>query len=166
MKYTVTIVFIMLIACSDQGTPSISVDGVKPSLSLDQEKAWRTMTGTWYGSQPKKGGGQHDWIVVRDNTGAYQITFRSYDKNGDYEDSIEVGEWGISGPIYFSIFKARVKDGEFISVDPTNPYNRDTYKIISLSETEFIYESFTSDNRFTLKRVEDDFTFTQINDLN
>ena len=131
----------------------------KPGLSIAQEDAWVLMIGRWLGSQPIRGGGKRDWIVTRLPNGAYEIVFRVYDSDGNYEESIEIGEWGVAGPIYFSIFKGRVIDGELHGVDPTDPYNRDAYKIISITDEEFVYESFSSGNRFTIKKVANDYMF-------
>jgi hypothetical protein len=117
------------------------------------------MVGKWYGSQPKKDGGYLEWIVDRALDGSYLVRFRLQEQDGNVREQAEVGEWGIAGPIYFSVFKAYVRENEFVPVDPTNPYNRNAYKILELSEETFIYEEFNTKNKYTAKRVPETFDF-------
>src|SRR5690606_40558773 len=37
--------------------------------------------------------------------GTYQLTVRDYSLDGSYLQQVEVGQWGISGPVYFTIMK-------------------------------------------------------------
>lgn len=117
------------------------------------------MVGKWYGSQPTKEGGVKQHTIERAIDGSYKIVFRVTDANGKVEESSEVGHWGVSGPIYFSIFRGWLSDGRLSTSDPTSPYNYDAYKIINLSTEDFEYESFSSGNRYKIKRVPNDFEF-------
>lgn len=140
-------------------TADAKIEAVKPDPTISQVEKWRLMTGKWFGSQPTKNGKTLRWIVDRAEDGTYQVRFREYKSDGTFRESIEVGEWGISGPIYFSIFKGRIHDGRLRRVNPTDPYNRDAYKIITLNDNIFVYESLEVPNRYTVKRVSPLFDF-------
>ena len=87
------------------------------------------------------------------------MTFRSYDSN-DYEESVEVGLWGISGSTYFTIMRGWIIGDSFKPSDPTRAYYYDAYRISNLNATTFEYESLETGNRFSNRRVGEDFQFS------
>lgn len=135
---------------------------MKPNLTSSQEEKWKFMTGKWYGKQPTKDGGVKQQIMHRDSGGSYKITFRIHDKNGKYKEQTEGGHWGVSGPIYFTSFRGWFNDGQFLASNPADPYNYDAYKIIKLNDKVFEYEAFSSNNKFTLRKVPNDFVFPEL----
>ena len=168
MKLVIIILFLLVFppicfskALSPLQTPAPQneIDAPKPTLSQPQENKWSKMTGKWFGQEGTKNGGRVMWIAERNNDGTYKIHFRVVGLSGEITDQIEVGEWGVSGPVYFTIFKARIEGDKIIPVDPTNPYNRDAYKIIRLNEEYFEYEAFDSGNKFSVRKVPIDFVF-------
>lgn len=101
------------------------------------------------------------WIVERRNDGIYKIHFRVIDPLGEKTDKIELGEWGVSGPIYFTIYKGYIERDKIIPVDPADPYNRDAYQILKLDDEIFEYESFDPVNKYTVRRVPSHFEFPE-----
>jgi hypothetical protein len=152
-------VIIVLFGCQTNDTSTAAISAYKPALSSSQEESWNLMLGKWYGNQPVVEGTYREQIVSRFPNGTYQITFRDHDEPGDYKDEIEVGFWGISGPVYFTIFTGRIRDNEFIPSNPPNPYSYDAYEIIRLTDAEFEYETFAAGNGFSVEKVSDDFEF-------
>ncbi len=146
------------VSASDN-TAATKIEAIKPDPTISQVERWRLMTGKWFGSQPTKDGKTLKWIVDRSEDGTYQIRFREYKSDGSFKENIEVGEWGVSGPIYFSVYKGRVDNGQLRRVNPTDPYNRDAYKITTLNDNIFVYESLEVPNRYTVKRVSPLFDF-------
>ncbi|WP_139169352.1 hypothetical protein [Microbulbifer yueqingensis] len=156
MKKYFSLIFISLAlfsACSTSITSYEVIQAVKSTEDLDSEKKWALMTGRWYGNQPTKEGGNREQIIERYPDGTYKVDFRIHKMDGSFEAHSEVGYWGVSGPIYFSIFKGWLQDGKILPSSPSNPYNYDAYEIVSLSEETFKYRSFRSDNKFTLIKV-------------
>lgn len=151
----------LLGGCAAIDTSGVAVDYEKGDLSYDQEKTWQMMIGRWYGNQPVKGGGIRRWITERADEGSYRITFRRYGANGGMDEQTEVGYWGVSGDIYFSIFKGWITDGRLKRSDPRDPYNYDAYRIISLTDDMMEYESASSENRYILQKVAPDFWFPE-----
>ena len=108
------------------------------------------MVGSWYGSQETEGGGNYSWIIRRNAQGLYQL-------EGKVTTQIEVGEWGVGRSVYFSIFKGWISDGKITPSDPSDPYNRDIYKILELSGTKFKYQHIDSGKIFEAKKAASDF---------
>jgi hypothetical protein len=131
----------------------------KPDVSASQSENWDLMVGKWYGSHRLEGGGILKTIAERSPRGKYQITFRTYDEQGNYQESIEPGYWGISGPVYFTIFRGVMNGDTVTAVDPANPYKYDAYSILSLNADVFEYQSFSSGDKSTERKVPADFEF-------
>lgn len=159
---SIGIIFVIAItfclSCTSQFTSATNIENSKPRLKYTQKEKWNLMVGKWFGFQPTKDGGQRKWLAERNPNGTYVITFRSYEKDGSYRESVEVGEWGISGSIYFTIFKARVIGAELYPVDPTDPYNRDAYNIVSLNKKRFEYISSDNGQHYVTEKVGQEFS--------
>lgn len=150
---------------------------MKPLLTHSQQESWNLLLGKWYTSQTHADGGRSEWIVSHYPNGTYHITLRVSEPdsiselNGEsdsevdgelgsqFKEHAEFGEWGVVDPVYFTIFKGWVKEGEVLEADVTDPYNRDAYQILSLNETEFSYQSFDGEYAFNIQRVDDEFEF-------
>jgi hypothetical protein len=162
MRFTLVFTaIIFLFGCAASTTSSEKITDWKPELNFQQQQRWQFMVGKWYGSQSTKDGGIRKEITEKSAQGQYKTTFRLCDSIGKCEDSIEVGEWGMSGPVYFTIFKGWIHGKQFSPADPTDSYNYDTYKIHELNDAQFVYESFVSGNHYTLKKVPDEFVFPE-----
>lgn len=164
---TLWLLFIPVISLASGSVPSMptpqinTIDESKPPLSLSQQAKWAQLVGRWFGSEITKNGGKVMWIAERLNDGKYKIHFRIIDASGKQRDKIEVGEWGISGPVYFTIYKGDVDGDKVVPVDPTDPFNRDAYKILRLTNDIFEYESFDSANKYTVRKVSPEFKFPE-----
>jgi len=137
------------------------IDEGKPYLTQSQEAKWTQLTGRWFGSELTKTGGKVMWIAERRNDGTYRIQFRIIDISGKKQEKIEMGEWGVSGDIYFTTYKADLVGDKVVPVDPTDPYNRDAYRILKLTNETFEYISVDSSNKWTVRKVPADFKFPE-----
>lgn len=163
MKTQLTIICLITlvqISCTTTHTSDRAITSTKPALSLEEKDAWRLLTGKWYGSQPTAGGGKREEIVERRRDGTQIIRFRTHDLTYGIKDDIEVGQWGISGPVYFTFYRGSVEGDYFSPSDPSNPSNYDAYHILNLTEERFEYEHVVTGNRFVLKKVPSYFEFT------
>ena len=157
--FVIVLIFLNGCATITATTSSKKIVAIKPKSSESQKDRWKLLAGKWYGNQIEKDGGWLEWIVDRSIDGKYRIDFRLHNEDGTYKDQVEVGEWGISGPIYFSIFKGWLKNKRFSPNDATNPNNRDAYKILKLDSEIFIYKNFETGNEYTVKKVPETFSF-------
>jgi len=161
LNITSLIVMFILPGCATTNTSTVAITDEKPTLTLSQENAWNLMIGKWYGSQPTKDGGLRKEIVERSAQGTYKITFRVYDKEGKFKEQSEAGHWGVSGPVYFTIFRGWIKDNKLSPSNPSDPYNYDAYKIIKLNSEVFEYENYSTGNKYVIKKVAGYFEFPQ-----
>lgn len=138
----------------------------QPHHTISAMKSWsdeaqdrRTlMVGKWLGEARTDDDKLRLTLVERSANGTYRITFRTYDGN-DYEESVEVGLWGLSGPVYFTIMRGWMTGGGFAPADTTQAYFYDAYEVISLDQVSFDYRSLETGNRFGVQRVGNDFQF-------
>ena len=127
-------------------------------LPLDQRR--ELILGSWLGEIEVKDGVIQKWLVRRQPDGTYRVHFRITDSGGKLlHELVEVGQWGISGPVYFSILRGDIDGtGKFQARDTSDPTHYDAYKIIELTSTIFRYHHFESDTEFEVKKVASDYT--------
>jgi len=130
--------------------------------SLAMAKSPREIfVGRWYGETAKTDGSAKRWIVDAFPDGVFRITFRFYEEDGSYREQIEVGEWGISGPVYFLSTKGWVDDGMFLKADTRNGELYDAYKILKLDTAVFEYEHYVNGNRYQIRKVDTGFALPE-----
>jgi len=151
------IFFVLFIGCTSEYTSSEKVTNGSPLLSEKLEVKRNVMIGKWYGFQPLVKGGSKEHLVERYSNGQYKIAFRITDNEGTIKDSEEVGYWGISGNIYFTIFKGWLQNNKVKYADPSSPYNYDAYEILYIDESKFEYKHIETGNSYIIKKVSDDF---------
>jgi hypothetical protein len=117
--------------------------------------------GRWYGEVPQPEGVTKRWVVDAFPDGVFRITFRFYDEDGSYREQVEVGEWGISGPVYFLSTKGWVDDGKFLKADTQNGELYDAYKILKLDTGVFEYEHYVNGNRYEIRKVDTGFALPE-----
>ena len=125
-------------------------------------KNWNLLIGTWHGSQRTKDGGVYNWVMRHSANGLYMHESQTVTPDGKVEYQVEVGEWGMGGNIYFSIFKGWIEDNKFKPADPIDPINRDVYQIIELTDTLFRYKHLDSGEVYSTEKVADDFKLSEI----
>ena len=134
-------------------------DAIKPPAT--RQAKWPLLVGKWFGSTSTEGGGKYIWIADRRNDGSYTNHFRTIPPSGKKEDKTESGEWGVSGDVFFTVYKADVQGDKLIPADAADPTNRDAYKIITLTQELFVYENLDEGIRYEAKKVPSDFTFPE-----
>lgn len=144
-------------AADDQAPAQKPVDASKPSLEQSTYMKWDMMIGKWLGEAPTKEGGVRRWLVNRFSDGTYRIHFQTMRRNAVVENRIEVGNWGISGPVYFSIYRGRMVGNVLRNSDPGDPYNHDAYEILELSEDRFRYRHYETQNEYEIRKVPDEY---------
>lgn len=138
-------------------TSKSPVVGYASRESALEESKWDLMVGTWYGKQPKKEGGIHEWLMTRKMDGSYHIQFRTTSAFGGVKYSEEVGTWGVSAEIYFTTFDGWIIEGVFVKTDLEGQFTRDAYRIEKLNQEEMIYTSLETESTYRVVRVTDSF---------
>lgn len=131
----------------------------KPDASQEQQRS--LLVGTWFGDAKTKDGGRRLQITQRAPSGTYKVTFRVFEPSGQTWEQSEVGFWGVSGGVYFTITKGWVDGESFSEANPTDASLNDAYQIVELTEERFIYRALQSGNEYSLSRVADSFQFPE-----
>ena len=117
------------------------------------------LAGSWYSQAPLKDGGTRLQLTKRNLDGTFVTTFRLIAEDGSFKQQTEVGLWGVSGPVYFTITRGWKAARKIHKADPTDASLNDAYQILELTEQRFRYRSWQSSSEYRLERVSEDFTF-------
>ena len=131
----------------------------RPEEPGEQRRAW--MIGHFAGELTSETGEVVRWLVERTPDGKYATTFRRYAKGGGYEDQVEVGYWGISGPVYFTITVGWLREDGLEEADPTSAYFYDAYRIVHLDGQSIECEDFERRQSYKVERVDEDFVLPE-----
>ena len=158
-----TLLLIICLAISNLSGCAIHTKSIiKNDLPLSAVQKRNTLIGKWFGEMKSENGEIQRWLADRSKDGTYKIEFRIYKSGNETMSQVEVGHWGVAGPIYFSITRGWIKNDKFIPSDPENPYFYDVYKIVKLTDQSFIYYSFDEDLEFEVRKIDDTFQWPEI----
>lgn len=115
------------------------------------------MMGRWLGEADTKDGKHSKWLMERRLDGSYTVKFQLFQASKKVLEQIEVGVWGISAGIYFTMTREMIEGMESRPVDTTLATYYDAYDVLSLDDSTFRYRSRESGDVFTVKKVADSF---------
>jgi len=150
--------FIMLLISQGLFAAELSpVKDAKDPISKVKESQREMFIGEWMSVQKTENGHITKAITKRAADGNYTISFKLYSEKGALIfKQEEFGLWGVSGGIYFTIFQGKLEDNKPVNSDPNNDNNYDAYKILKASKQELVYQSLSSGDIYTYKKVESD----------
>lgn len=156
---------LVIITCSviigntivERRTQEQAFPAYKPRPSLAEARRHAMMVGTWLGESSIEAGGQRRVLVERFPDGTFRVTFKTQWEEDRAILEQQVGQWGLAGPIYFTITTGWVEGNRIDPTDRREPYFYDAYRVIDLQDDRFEYESFSASGRFVMRRVADDF---------
>jgi hypothetical protein len=125
------------------------------SPSLDPVARRIALVGRWYGETKTEKGDRLRWLTDREANGTYRTQYVTSSDEG--EGSIEIGQWGLSGSVLFTIQRAWIRNGDTQRADAANVYSYDAYDLLSLSENRLEYRSAGSGKHFVVRRVQSSF---------
>jgi hypothetical protein len=123
--------------------------------ALDPVARRQILVGRWYGESTTPDGRLLRWLTDREANGTYRTHYLLLKER--QEESTEVGQWGLSGSVFFTIQRAWIRDGETQRVDSSNVYSYDAYDLLQVSEQNLEYRSASSGKRFVVRRVSPNF---------
>ena len=154
MKHLLILLFssTLFFGCSSTNTPTITES--KPDLTLDKKQLRNGFIGKWESTQLTKDGNTKHAVIERNPDSRYVVEFKIFypDQTLKYQ-SKEFGFWGVSGGVYFTMFRGWIKNDEFSPANPDNAYYYDAYKILNVSENELSYENLSSGNKYVYQRA-------------
>jgi hypothetical protein len=139
-------------------TPSPSPDSTNQARlppGLDPVARRLALVGRWYGETKTEKGDRLRWLTDREANGTYRTQYMTSSDEG--EGSVEIGQWGLSGSVLFTIQRAWIRNGDTQRTDAANVYSYDAYDLLSLSENRLEYRSAGSGKRFVVRRVPSNF---------
>ncbi len=119
--------------------------------ALDPALRRLALVGRWYGETKTADGQSLRWLTHREANGTYRTQYLV--NKAEPEESIEIGQWGLSGSVFFTIQRVWIRNGETQRVDGSNVYTYDAYDITHIAEQSLEYRSAGSGKRFTVRRV-------------
>lgn len=158
MNHTRTILALTFLLCGLAGCAGISSVTKSKAWSGDAESKRSLLVGKWLGVAPLKDGGLRRWTNHRLADGTYVIVVRNLGVDGEVEENIEYGDWGVSGDVYFTVMRGWIRDGRRVAAVTRYAYYDDAYRIRLLENDRFEYVSVTSGRRYLVVRVSDDFS--------
>lgn len=153
------LIVVTLIAAAVVGCATHPAIDTFKAVDASQKTQRSLLVGKWFGEATTKDGGKRLQITQRAPDGTYEVQFRITEKSGEAWDQSEVGFWGTSGSIYFTITKGWLDGEHFSPADPADASLNDAYQILELNQERFRYKALQSDNEYTLSRVVESFTF-------
>lgn len=120
--------------------------------------ARKALIGKWYGMAKTPDGGRREWLVERAADGTYRTDFHTVDSDGAVRSQSEVGFWGISGDIYFRIFRGWVMLDGMKLANPGDPGHYDAYQVEMLNSGHFRYRHIESGRVYTVRKMPKDFS--------
>lgn len=124
------------------------------------ENARSLIVGRWYRSQVAASGGLDEQIAIFGEDGRFLYEVRRVDAAGEVHQAYtEIGHWGISNNIHFTIKLARLIGDEVHKTDSSDDVNSVAYQVLRLSDSDFIYQSLDSGDVTRFQKVSEDFSF-------
>ena len=154
MKFSLTIIALafVLSGCANQQQP----EKRDVHLNVSQRQSqWDNFAGHWRTQRSNDIGGKNTITIKRFKDGRYVIQFKIFDKQEILkEEHREMGLWGISGDIYFTMFKGWIENDRFQPANSSKAAHYNAYQIIEHGADKLIYKSLSSDNTFSYQRIE------------
>ena len=120
------------------------------------------MVGNWVGESPVEMGGQRSVLLQRSADGTFSVAFKTRWDDRPVVVEQQVGQWGLAGPVYFTITTGWVDGDQVDSTDLGQPYFYDAYRVVTLDHDRFEFESFATRQHYVLRRVADDFSIDEL----
>lgn len=130
------------------------IHAAKPLPGKSARARRQMLFGWWVEREPVRSGGTRVELALQCPDGVYFFDFRTLDRAGKLiDEQQEVGDWGISGPVFFTITRAIARGNNRYEVDPTKGYYYDAYRILELSYTRFRYREYGDGDVFSAHRA-------------
>lgn len=146
----------------------------RPSDPLNQVLAREILIGSWQGAKRQQLTNEdYQWLTHHFSDGTYRSIFRTSATANNLEspppetnnppEQIEVGYWGVSGMVRYTIFRGWESPNGVIAAPPDEPSYYDAFLLQYLDENHMTYCNLETGESFTAVRVKSGSEFTQQN---
>ncbi|MGR9092258.1 MAG: hypothetical protein ACU85U_16945 [Gammaproteobacteria bacterium] len=145
------------------GDASVSCCGIniaasfEPRSPAEEVKFHELIVGSWVGETEIEGIGRRRFLAEHFEDGTFRVTFRTIEPDGRKCIDQYVGNWGVSGPIYFTILTGTLRGRDIDATDRGSIGRNNAYAILDVDDALFEYESFSSRSKFLAWRVGENF---------
>lgn len=154
IRFVIAIIVLLVAGCANQ--KDYIVEEFKQPVASDKKEIRDGFVGKWRSEQSNDKGGINITTVIRSQDGRYLVEFTILDEKSNIKDKAEeFGFWGVSGGVYFTLFKGWIENDEFFAADPSNAYNYDAYRILDVNQETMTYESLASGNKYRYSKIID-----------
>lgn len=113
--------------------------------------------GWWISRERLMGGGKRLRLALHCPDGVFFFDERTLDAGGKVvAESNQVGDWGISGPVFFAIVRGGRKNGQNYEADLNKGRYYQAYRIVKLTYTVFEYRSYATGTVVAARRASPD----------
>lgn len=126
----------------------------RQQLATQAQERRQMLFGGWIENESIDCGGTRVEMALPCPDGVFLFDFRTLNAAGVLVDEDqEVGDRGISGPVYFTITRAIQVGGHTDRAASSDGYHYDAHRIVGLSYTDFRYRAYVSGDRFVAHRA-------------
>ncbi len=149
-------------ACTPVVQQSAVAFHVKEGPFKGDTESRAALIGRWFSESVAPNGERRLELKELRRDGTYQVTFRSIQPNGHFAEQTEVGVWGVSGRVYFTIMQGYLAGGSITPVSREDPSYYDAYDILRLDGAELELRLPALNVRYLARRVPPSFRLPDI----
>lgn len=129
----------------------------RPRPAAEEMRIHELIVGNWVGETSIEGIGRRRFLAEHFEDGTFRVTFETQQADGRRCIDQYVGNWGISGPIYFTMVTDTLRGQAIEATNLGSVGRNNAYAILEIDDEVFEYESFSPRARFAARRVTSDF---------
>ena len=129
----------------------------KPRPPAEEQRLHELIVGNWVGETMAEGDRKGRFLAQHFEDGTLRVTVTSEASDGRASTEEYLGNWSISGPIYFTSVTGIAVERAADATDWEGTGNINAYEILEIDGKHFEYESFSSRTKFVARRVGEDF---------
>ena len=124
-----------------------------PATSVDDRRRHELLVGNWVGETTGATGGKRRFLAQHFKDGTLRVTFKDEQPDGRAGIEEYVGNWGVSGSIYFRTLTGVAAGNVTDAADPAGSYRDRVYAILEIDDEHFEFESFAPGTKTRAQRV-------------
>lgn len=124
------------------------------NIENDPHGYFLRLVGVWYSREIMEDGRLHESTDTLRRDGSFETEFVVTRRDGTQQKAVAYGFWAVTQQFHFTIERGIILDDLKIPLR-NGPNSGALYKIVSLTDSEFIYESLRSGNRFRAIKLSD-----------
>ena len=122
------------------------------------------LVGKWRSERKEKDGGNTVETDEMFADGSYIFHFKTTYADDTYKEFAEFGEWGLVKDIHFTIQRGHTLNGEDVQSPKGAAQNYMAYKVLRLTDEEFVYQDISGSSVYEAKRLSSQDVLVKVTD--